>query len=134
MAGRPPKPTALHIIDGTYRKPRHGKRRVLPADGIGAPPEWFTDEARSAWDEMQRDLPWLSAAHRPAAIQRAYLIGKMIATFAGKLQGKAKITVKEQSLLHSLNMQFGGTPASMAKVPPTDKPAEGNRFEAFKSA
>jgi len=28
--GRPPKPTALHLLQGTFRRDRHGKRRDAP--------------------------------------------------------------------------------------------------------
>ena len=50
---RPPKPTALLQLQGTYRKDRHGKRSREPrAKGILDAPEWLAPEARAEWDRV----------------------------------------------------------------------------------
>jgi phage terminase small subunit len=54
MGGRPPKPTALHVIQGTYR-PSRMKRRArepVPIGSIADPPDWLLPEAKRIWREV----------------------------------------------------------------------------------
>ena len=59
---RKKKPTALHLIDGTYRKDEHGpigEEVQLPDHETGdawQPPIWLTDQAREEWDRIVPDL------------------------------------------------------------------------------
>jgi phage terminase small subunit len=49
--GRPPKPTALHKLEGTLRA-RTRKRRAqepLPTGDLLEPPDWFNDHQRAGW-------------------------------------------------------------------------------------
>jgi phage terminase small subunit len=53
MAGRRPKPTALHRLEGTFNATRHGKGRArepMPQGDLDAAPAWFTDSQREGWD------------------------------------------------------------------------------------
>lgn len=43
MLGRPPKPTELHIAQGTFRKHRHGGKDSGTQAGVPKPPAWLTD-------------------------------------------------------------------------------------------
>jgi phage terminase small subunit len=58
-AGRPPKPTQVLKLQGTYRKSRHGNRldsdlRTLPTDFvIPEPPEGLHPKAKALWE------PWI---------------------------------------------------------------------------
>lgn len=58
IGGRPPKPTAEHIKDGTYREHRHGSRMELHVDPakLSSP---FNEESeeRQAWDRIVNTLP-----------------------------------------------------------------------------
>lgn len=58
MAGRPPKPLALHIADGTFRRDRHGGT----ANASGAPekPSGMQPEAVALWDMVTPELVKLS--------------------------------------------------------------------------
>lgn len=49
--GRPPKPTALHIIQGTARPARMRKRKAepQPAGELHEPPEWMGDDLKASW-------------------------------------------------------------------------------------
>ncbi len=51
---RPPKPTALLQLQGTYRADRHGKRAREPQVKRGAldAPDWLAPEARAEWDRV----------------------------------------------------------------------------------
>ena len=50
---RPPKPTALLHLQGTYREDRHGRRSREPqARGRLDAPDWLAPEARAEWDRV----------------------------------------------------------------------------------
>lgn len=58
---RPRKPVEQHIIDGTYRKDRHGPAPQPDPDGgddLGPPvkPRSLTGEAGKIWDQLARQL------------------------------------------------------------------------------
>ena len=56
-SGRRPKPTALHRLQGTYRKDRHGGGLEVPPGGRRPRrPRWLTGHAREAWDRLAPDL------------------------------------------------------------------------------
>ena len=60
MAGRRPKPTALHRLEGTFNATRHGKGRArepLPEGDLDAAPAWFSDGQREGWDYAIRHAP-----------------------------------------------------------------------------
>lgn len=47
------KATHLHVLDGTFRKDRHGETETPdPPLGIPQPPKKLTGEAKSEWDRM----------------------------------------------------------------------------------
>ena len=89
--GRPPKPTALHLLEGTFNVTRHKKRTAEPKpDGdLGAPPDWLTPSQREGWDYALRHAPkgllkmldrgllglWVTAEdrHREAELAQAEL-------------------------------------------------------------
>lgn len=60
LGGRPPKPTALHKLHGTFRQDRQGKRRKgepKPVGDLQAAPTWFTDSQREGWDYAIQHSP-----------------------------------------------------------------------------
>jgi phage terminase small subunit len=54
MPGRPPKPTALLELQGTFQKCRHGTRASEPKPSKGFPdaPEWLAPEGKAEWDRV----------------------------------------------------------------------------------
>jgi phage terminase small subunit len=133
---RPPKPIALHILDGTDRKDRMEKRQdelKLPPGSVGDPPEWFSPLALEEWNRLTGDPDYsqvLAPVFRGALIEYCFLYGKMLA----QVQGTGPFVAGERQMLHSLRMQLGVTPASQSKVkgPKTEKP--GNKWAKFGSA
>lgn len=89
--GRKPKPTHLHVIEGTSNTTRHRgrKREPKPTGELQDAPDWFTDAQRDVWSYGLRSAPrgllkaidlsvftvWVVAcdAHRQAAEQLAKL-------------------------------------------------------------
>lgn len=57
--GRKPKPTHLHLIEGTFRKERHNVRanEPKPASNLDTPPGWFSPEELATWDYGLRHAP-----------------------------------------------------------------------------
>ena len=54
-AGRPPKPTALHKLDGTLRKERHGDA-VRAESKLLTPPDHLDTIARQEWLKVAGEL------------------------------------------------------------------------------
>jgi P27 family predicted phage terminase small subunit len=58
--GRPPKPTALHQLEGTYNPSRHGRKRASepqPTGNLDEPPDWLNDSQRDAWHYAIANAP-----------------------------------------------------------------------------
>lgn len=60
--GRPPKPTALHRIEGTFRADQHAARVDAEPHAPGdlrdkPPPDWLTPSQRELWTETLLDAP-----------------------------------------------------------------------------
>jgi hypothetical protein len=47
MRGRRPKPTVLHLIDGTFRRDRHGHRIDAPGRPLGPKPSEISEEEQA---------------------------------------------------------------------------------------
>ena len=70
--GRKPKPTHLHVIEGTFDVSRHSKRLKSEPKPVGTlkdPPAWFTTEQREVWA--------YGLQHAPAGLLKAIDLGPM---------------------------------------------------------
>jgi P27 family predicted phage terminase small subunit len=55
--GRPPKPTSLHVLDGTFRPDRHTEVAVPEAEpGHCPPPDSLSEAARRVWEERAPEM------------------------------------------------------------------------------
>lgn len=113
MPGRPRKPTALHVLQGTGRKNRLANRVHEPqvVDGIGVAPEWFNETQREEWCRVG-SLPWVKAHHRPTVIRHCMLWDRM----NEEGRGGKPMTASESQQFGSIQMQMGFTAASESKV------------------
>jgi phage terminase small subunit len=60
MRGRKPKPTFLHVVEGTLNATRHADRPdTEPPVGAPIKPKWLKRRAARIWDEYAPRLPWL---------------------------------------------------------------------------
>lgn len=133
MPGRPPKPRGLHVIEGTYRADRHAKIPAIAPDKLGNVPRWFDAEMRAEWARVTKDpvlREILNHTHRPTIIHHCVLYKR----FVQDARGERPMPAAERQTFHSIQMQLGWTPASQSKLRVPDKPAEGNRFGALRTA
>ena len=132
MAGRPPKPTKLHVLHGTLDKSRHGRRAGEPdvAAGPGDPPEWLGEYGKAEWTRIMSDAVYgnlIRANHRTSLEHYCVLYDR----FVKDAIGQAPLSASERQTFHSLCMQFGFTPASQAKVAAPVAEKKKNDFAAL---
>ncbi len=70
MAGRPRKPTQLHILHGNPGKRPLPKGEPQPTLGIPSRPEWLSPEAKREWNRVTKELDALGLL---AKVDRALL-------------------------------------------------------------
>ena len=116
MAGRPPKSTAEHKRNGTFKATRHGNRvDSLMSTGKPRMPKGLSLDAQAAWKLIVKELP-------PEALNPADCFALELAcnSFAMARQA-AKVgdwkTQKEASLdFRGWASRFGLTPVDRAKI------------------
>lgn len=68
--GRPPKPSALKRLQGTYRPDRDAKNPIKVSVDAPEAPDWLDDDGRAEWDFI---VPELDKAGILATIDRTVL-------------------------------------------------------------
>jgi P27 family predicted phage terminase small subunit len=56
MKGRKPKPTHLHIVEGTVAA-KHNPDEPMPDLDLGPPPNWMCAEEKELWQRVGREAP-----------------------------------------------------------------------------
>ena len=152
--GRKPKPTHLHVIEGTFNATKHGKRlkrEPKPVGDLTEPPAWFSVGQCEVWAYGLQHAPagllkaidqgtyvaWCVASdtHRLAAEELARL-GIWGLTISGARPG----SLLQNPLIEIMNRQalimlkhaseMGFTPVSRARVS-VDPRVEANPFDEF---
>lgn len=54
-SGRPPKPKAIHLLEGTYKPSRHDESHEWPRE-LPAAPSWLDEQGRRKYDELVMTL------------------------------------------------------------------------------
>lgn len=137
--GRPRKPTTLKILDND-RKDRINPAEPPSPPGLGDPPEWLDDLARSAWSRLSDRLAEMGVATRAdseAAMLycQSYSVWRratvMIAeTFSVETETTTKahplwnVIHEAQRTMFRCLAQFGMTPSSRAGLHVQDRPAD----------
>lgn len=149
MSGRPgrsgprAKPAALHLVDGTHRKSRHGDARAIRdrvqrnrAARLPCPPNWLSSYAKTEWKRMAqllRDQGMLEQVDRAALATycRAWsqlrdaekLIQEQGLTVTGgsggeKLNPAVTAASQAQKQIKDFCVEYGMTPAARSRVQP----------------
>jgi phage terminase small subunit len=98
--GQPPKPLALHKIDGTARKHRHGNLREPDAPGAltaRMAPAWLTDDQRALWADVLADAP-------RDLLRR--IDASLFANYIELMDRHAKAVVAQRALDHGAKLPF----------------------------
>lgn len=137
--GRPPKPTALKLIDGNP-----GKRKIEPeakvAPGKPVRPRDLSPEARREWDRLVDLLPETLLQRCDAYALRSLAVAIVRCRQAEKLIDAEGLTaegvqgikehpavgteVKYRNLVDRLGAQFGLSPVARARLTIPDAPDE----------
>lgn len=155
----PKKPTALKLLQGTYRSDRAVNNEPKPKPAIPEVPTHLSDEAKVEWGRITEQLAGIGLLTK---IDRAALAAycecwadwvdasrlcassvdehgkktdrKVIKTAAGNFVENPYFSIKKRSaeLMHKFLVEFGMTPASRSKISaqPTGA-APANPFEAL---
>ena len=118
--GRNPKPSALHVVEGTFRPSRHG---TTPAVDLAAPgplvkPKYLKGAAGRVWDEVVPQLTWLTPVDATALAAWCALEAERRADPAGMLA--ARLT-QWRCLMAELGLTVAGRTRIGAS---TEKPDE----------
>ena len=121
---KPPKPTALKMLQGTAQPCRMNPHEPEPVGELGPPPDYFDDAEKKAWMDISAAVPHGVAFGSDALVVE--IAAKLMAEFRGGEISGAKLQV-----LRGCLAEFGMTPASRSRiVVKKDKPNA--RFERFK--
>jgi len=142
VRGRKPKPTALHLADGTYRPDRHGPRPLAPGPAlfpeldreIPQPPANLQGPALRIWHETIRELEKLGTldtadrgvialycearAELGWAMNRVRRDGRIVSTAAGGQKPHPAVGIKNQAALRVARFaaELGLTPTARARL------------------
>ncbi len=126
MAGRPPKPSKLHVLHGTRPDRKRENELYIPTAPIGEPPDYIArnPESLAEWERLTGDPIYsqvLAPIFRGTLIEYCVLYARMVED----ARGGEQLMTSDRKQLGSLRMQLGITPASQSKVrgPKVEKPA-----------
>lgn len=151
MRGRKPKPSNLHVLQGTTRPDRKNRREPHPQvmEDVPEPPDFLDDVARAEWFRVGREL--LSAgllARLDTTALAAYAVtysqwsqsimrirkhGMLVKTPNGYPVQSPFVSMANKAFVQMLRMlaEFGMTPSSRSRIAsglPADNPNDLDMF------
>jgi P27 family predicted phage terminase small subunit len=135
MPGPPKKPTALKLVEGTYREDRVAKNEPRPKVAIPKPPKHMSALALEEWNrivEELRDNGLMTNLDRAALVTYCEMWanyvtasekvkktgGMVIQTTGGNFMDNPYFSAQKRSaeLMHKFLIEFGMTPASRTRI------------------
>lgn len=109
---RPRKPNNVHVLQGTYRRDKHGPKTAPVPQEAPEKPDWLSAQAASEWDRV---VPLLNAAGFLAVTD-----GDVLATYC-ELYAEFKMCPQAMqtsrvALMRTILHELGMTPGSRDKV------------------
>jgi P27 family predicted phage terminase small subunit len=148
MAGRPPKPTALKLIQGNPgKRPLNDAEPTFPVDDV-APPTWLNAAAKREWRRMlpllrQQGLFTVAFVAEFAGYCLSFAEigelerflrknGRSIVTASGYPVPRPEVAMRERALsrVHIFGASFGLSPSASTKVKAQPE-KEADPFEEF---
>jgi hypothetical protein len=122
VRGAKPKPTRLHLVDGTYRPDRHPEAEPQP-DGPIRKPAKLRGRAGELWDEFIARAHWLTWADGPKALSWCHLQAEFE-------RSPTKMVASRIAQLRGLGSELGFDPTSRARMGTTKANAK-SKFEGL---
>ena len=134
MAGRPPKPTKLRILQGNPGKRPLPKAEPQPTIGIPTRPEWLSPEAKREWTRVVGELAELGLLAKidralisaycqcwgmyVSAIRAIDCYGMTFETPNGYIAQRPEVGIALRNLekMNQLSAKFGFTPSDRSKM------------------
>ena len=121
------KPDNVHILNGTYRKDRHGDADTKPDwnEDLPVMPDWLDDYAQKEWAQVLEDAPAgvITKTDRMVLAQYCMLCSK----FA---EQRHEFTSTDHTQLKLIEQQLGFTPGSRGKIGGTPKKKDDSGFQS----
>lgn len=143
--GRPPTPLSLRELHGNPSGKSLDAPEQVPARGpLGEPPDWFDDDQRAVWKDLQSaapyglltlaDMPLVTSyvvavsLHRRAVVAMRESGGPVVTTKDGNLVQNAWLPIQNRQALIALKCasEMGLTPVSRAVLAARMKEAGGS--------
>jgi phage terminase small subunit len=116
MRGRPPKPTALKLLEGTRADRINRNEPAMPPGSI-EPPDWLDETARGHWTELAPILQ--SAGLLTVGDRQTFaLLCESFSRFRSNPEND-----KARDLYRRLSVEFGLTPSSRSRLKSSAEPA-----------
>lgn len=144
--GRPPKPTAVLRLTGTYRKDRHARRGKEPQPSkparVPPPPVYLDDVGKQEWSRVARELHGLglltvldmaslagycaSFARARAAEETLKAKGTTYCTPQGIEMPRPEVAIAKNAWteVRKFGAEFGLTPSARVRVKAPDAPPD----------
>jgi len=116
-AGRPPKPIAQHLIEGTYDKRRHAHRYQPRGDGVPVMPPELARDAVAA-ESFQRNAAALAAAGIATEVDSAALAAQAVTySLLLRMASKPAMSWHEFCAFVALDKQWLATADKLGMTP-----------------
>jgi phage terminase small subunit len=142
--GRPPKPTVLHRLHGTYHATRHRERADPVAPGeLGKPPSWLSRDQARRFHQLSKQAPRRLLRQADSGMLASYVIVEGLVAEANKARqeqrGEADAHLRTLRsflpMLRQFASELGLSPSGRASVRGAVEPevddADAWRWRAF---
>jgi phage terminase small subunit len=125
MAGRPPKPTKLKLLEGTFRPDRARPDEPQPPAGEIVKPAFLKKRASDLWDEyapLLEKMGTLTVVDPHVLAEWCQLTAKM---------ERNRVSASERAQRRMIGAELGIGAAARAKAGVSPKPKQGDQDEDF---
>ena len=148
--GRPPKPTAIKILEGNPGNRPLNKNEPKPESKLPECPDWLEDEAKKEWKRLAKELEDIglltnvdmavfagycqSYARWREAEEFISKHGSILKTASGYIQQIPQVSIAQQNLKQMRNFcsELGLTPSARSRLQINKKNTiEGDEMEAL---
>jgi phage terminase small subunit len=134
-----PKPTIIHLIEGTGRKSRLEKRKgeLLLENSIPDAPDWMPPEAQREWGRLTAESQYSRALAKVDRAMLAVYCTLWARFVAGeqpddpKRPARDRLTPTELMVMVNVGGKLGLNPCDRIKLRTPEAPKKGNKFDGL---